>query len=224
MSGRQGIWNGVPKRPRRERAARRPTSWVRVSSRAHQHPDVAELPSDTARWAWVCTLLEAKQLPEPGSFRSEDHLRRAIGWRLARSLPSLYEAGLLEPDSDGSGLGRVEVHNWSRWQTDRRSDATHADRQKRYREREKAKRDASRDGVTLEGGVTTSDGGPPTSREATVTPPLRAAVTVSRQDVLSERRTLAQAIRDAKDPSLKGRYQNTFQKLYGHLYERGVAA
>jgi hypothetical protein len=49
-------------------------------------------------------------------------------------------------------------------------------------------------------------------------------VTVSRGDVLSERRTLAQAIRDAKDPSLKGRYQNTFQKLYGHLYERGVAA
>jgi hypothetical protein len=135
----------------------------------------------------------------------------------------LYAAGLLEPDLDGSRLGRVEVHNWSRWQTDGRSDATHADRQKRYRDREKAKRDASRDGVTPGGSVTTSDGGPPTSRETTVTPPLRAAVTVSREEGFG-RRELARYVREAPNEADRNRYRRIFDKTYGHLYDGGVAA
>jgi hypothetical protein len=225
VSGTQGLWH-KPRRERGRRTQRRPTAWIRVSVEAVDHPDIAEL-SDAAFRCLITVWSRAKRQPEPGVFRSEEQLLRAIGWRLARCLPALYAASLLVREGEASRhearSGRVEVENWSRWQSDGRQDRTHADRQMRYRERERAKRDASRDGVTGDGGVTTSDGGPPTPvGSAAVTPPAGAAdvtLTAGSED-LATRRALARVIRDAKREDHRRRWRTRFDRLYGHLYGR----
>jgi hypothetical protein len=225
MSRLQGMFNDPA--PRRQRAprSRRPTGYVRVSVSIADHPDLTGMPSDAGRWAFVVVLTKARLQPELGVFRSEQHLRNLLGWRLARQVPYLFAAGLLEHSADESRSGAVEVHNWSRWQSQVHGDSTHAERSRRYRERERAKSDASRDGVTEKAPRDARDGGPPLTGvyASRVTPPLRAAVTATREDALSERRTLAQAIRDAKEPSLKRRYESTFQRLFGHLYSEAAA-
>jgi hypothetical protein len=156
---------------------RRPTAYVRLSARLPVHPDLTGLPSDSARWCWVVILCEAKLQPEPGVFRSLAHLRSVVGWRLARTLPALFAAGLLERPGTGSSDGPVEVHNWSRWQSLSRPDLTQADRSRRYRQRQKAKRHGSVTGVTAQLPVTTVTGDPPLQgyRNALVTGPVGAA-------------------------------------------------
>jgi len=227
MSRPQGIWNGEPKRQRPPRSPRRPSQWIRISSQMHEHPDITGLRSDTTRWAWLVVLCEAKAQPEPGEFRSEEHLRQALGWRLSRSIPALVAAGLLERVVIDARTTRVKVHNWSRWQSAAGLDRTAAERQQRHREREKAAVTALRNGVTPEDVSRVTNGGPPLQGldNAPVTRPTgEAAVTVQREDEsgdpLAQRRRLARAIREASHPSLKRRYETSFLKLYGHLYAR----
>jgi hypothetical protein len=190
----------------------------------HRHADILQLPSDTARWAWLAVLLEAKVQPEPGAFRSEAHLRQAIGWRLARCLPTLFAAGLLEQSEIGSRSGRVEVHNWSRWQSESTPDMTHPARQKAYREREKAKKEVPGTAVPQQSRGTASDGDPSIEGYAAVTPPFEGtAVTLPEKDRVG-RRELARIVREAPNEALRHRYRRVFDKTYGHLYQRGVAA
>lgn len=209
----QGMLN-EPRKHGRQPRVRRPTGYVRVSVSIADHPDLTGMPSDAGRWAFIVVLTKARLQPELGVFRSEQHLRNLLGWRLARQVPYLFAAGLLEHSSDESRSGAVEVHNWSRWQSQVHGDSTHAERSRRYRERERAKSDASRDGGTGEVPGDARDGGPPLTGvyASHVTPHVDdAAVTVTREEALSARRSLAQAIRDATEPSLKRRYQEKFQ-------------
>jgi len=222
----QGLWHDIPGSERRPRTprSRKPTTWIRISSRMHEHPDIVGLRSDTTRWAWLVVLLAAKNQPEPGSFRSEEQLRNAVGWRLARSLPALFRAGLLEREPMDESTTRVNVHSWSRWQSTSGIDRTNAERQRRYRERERARSNGVTPGVTAGGGGTVTNGGPPTSRDVNTSPVTapssgEAPVTVTEEEGLRARRELAAAIRTAT-PDLQRRFRATFDRTYGHLYRR----
>lgn len=127
--------------------------WLRLHYHAPKSPKVMALPSDAARWAWIVALCEAKQQTREGGWASEAHLRSVLG-RHARHLPALIEARLVVQMDDG----RMLIRDWTEWQSDYRSDPTHAERQRRYRERATSQEDVS---------VTS----PPTRRTDRRTPP-----------------------------------------------------
>ena len=123
--------------------------WLRLHYHAPKSPKVMALPSDAARWAWIVALCEAKQQTREGEWASEAHLRAVLG-RHAKHLQALIEARLVVRMKDG----RMLINSWNEWQTDFRHDPTHAERQRRYRER-----------VTSSADVTvTSPHDPPTDR------------------------------------------------------------
>jgi hypothetical protein len=226
MSRPQGLFHDVPGKGRRARSARvgRPTSWIRVSTRIAHHPDIVKLPSNDARWAYIVLLTAAKEQPEPGEFRDQQTIGHVLGRGLRQCLTALLDRSLVLATEEGGYV----LPNWQRWQTPNRVDATHADRQRAYREREKAKSDARHASVTAEKSVTSSDGGPPKGITSPSRGPLDgAAMTGQREDQsgdpLAQRRRLARAIREASHPSLKRRYETSFLKLYGHLYAREAA-
>jgi hypothetical protein len=222
MSRPQGLFHDVPGYERRTRAARigRPTSWIRVSTRISHHPDIVKLPSNDARWAYIVLLTAAKEQPEAGEFRDNQTIGHVLGRGLRQCLPALLEAGLVLATTEGGYV----LPNWQRWQTPNRVDATHADRQRAYRERERAKRDARHVTVTDSESVTSSDGGPPIGDYVTVTRPLDGTAMTEHSeeqvDLLAARRILAKTIREAPMDSWKRRYVERFEKLYGHLYGR----
>lgn len=111
-----------------------------VSLHMWHHPKVLDLPSDSARWAWLVTLSVAK--PLGGSFANDAQLKALLGPRF-KFVKAFREAGLLDD---------LDVHDWDGNQKD--PDSSARDRARRYRER---KRDASRDGerdASRDGGVT----------------------------------------------------------------------
>lgn len=69
--------------------------WVAVEASIRVNHKVVALPSDSARWGWICLLGEAKQQRPAGAFRSLAHLREAAG-RFARFIPEYQKQGLLE--------------------------------------------------------------------------------------------------------------------------------
>jgi hypothetical protein len=216
VSRPQGLFHDVPGHGRRTRAARigRPTSWIRVSTRIAHHPDLVRLPSNDARWAYIVLLTAAKEQPEPGEYRDQQTIGHVLGRGLRQCLPALLDTGLVLATTEGGYV----LPNWQRWQTPNRVDGTHANRQRAYREREKAKSDARHSGVTLEKSVTPSDGGPPIGDYATVTRPSgEAAMTV--QTSIETRRVLAKAIRDAR-PDHRSLFLATFEKQYAETYPR----
>lgn len=243
MNREQGLWNAASKSPARGARAHRPTAWLRISTRMDEHPDIAFL-SDAAFRCWVTVLCKAKLQPEPGVFRSEEHLCQLVGWRLARSLPALWDTGLL----DRQASGPLAVHNWRRWQSDGSPDLTHAERQRRYRESQANRIETTsrqhRDDIEIssesapddietalvERGnvdvtavpqpsrVTPSDGDPYIEGSDTVTPPRGAAVTGTQEEGFDRRRDLAAIIRNAPNDAMRNRYRRIFDKTYGHLY------
>lgn len=86
-------------------------SWITVDTKLGNHPKMAALPSDAARYGWVMTLLEAKEQRHQGTFASENHYRLVMG-RHGRFLPDYIKAGLIDKDEDGS----VHVHDWKQHQ------------------------------------------------------------------------------------------------------------
>lgn len=115
-----------------------PRDWLRLSTRAYTHPKVVALPSDAARWAWIASLSVAKVQTPEGTFASEPHATECLG-RHARHLAALLAAGLLERHEDG----RITVHDWPEWQTDRDARYREAHRDElaqRERERRRVRR------------------------------------------------------------------------------------
>lgn len=101
--------------------------WVAIEAAIRVNHKLVALPSDSARWGWVCLLGEAKQQRPAGTFRSLAHLREAAG-RFARFIPDYQKQHLLEtagalcercekrwpsiPD------GVVVIHDWALHQRD----------------------------------------------------------------------------------------------------------
>ncbi len=86
-------------------------SWITVDTKLGNHPKMAALPSDAARYGWILTLLEAKEQRTPGTFASEKHYRHVMP-RHGRFLPDYIKAGLIDLDDDGT----LHVHDWQRHQ------------------------------------------------------------------------------------------------------------
>lgn len=86
-------------------------SWITVDTRLDDHPKMAALPSDTARWGWVVTLCEAKEQRKPGTFADERHYRHVMA-RHGKFLPNYIKAGLLDKAEDGT----LQVHDWKKHQ------------------------------------------------------------------------------------------------------------
>lgn len=86
-------------------------SWITVDTKLPDHPKMAALPSDAARWGWICTLLEAKEQRTPGAFANERHFRHVMV-RHGRFLTDYLKVGLMDKDEDGT----LHVHDWKRHQ------------------------------------------------------------------------------------------------------------
>ena len=86
-------------------------SWITVDTKLPDHPKMAALPSDAARWGWLCTLLEAKEQRTAGTFANERHYRHVMA-RHGRFLSDYLKVGLMDKDEDGT----LHVHDWKRHQ------------------------------------------------------------------------------------------------------------
>lgn len=101
--------------------------WVAVEAAIRVNHKLVALPSDSARWGWVCILGEAKQQRPAGAFHSLAHLREAAG-RFARFIPDYQRAHLLETAPDlcdrcakkwpKADAGTLVVHDWHVHQVD----------------------------------------------------------------------------------------------------------
>lgn len=87
--------------------------WFRCDARIGKDPRVAKLRSDSARWAFVLTMGEAKVQRPQGAFPSADHLAAALGSH-GRYVSDLLSVGLLRTLDDGS----VVLPRWVEWQSD----------------------------------------------------------------------------------------------------------
>lgn len=111
--------------------------WIKLDALLHRNPKVGRL-TDAAFRAYIVSLCEAKLCQSEGEWPSRDHYTFAVGPKVARHLDALIAAHLLEIDADGW----VRVHDWSDWQP---KDPTSAERSRRYRDKKRGERDATRD-------------------------------------------------------------------------------
>lgn len=86
-------------------------SWITVDTKLGNHPKMAALPNDAARYGWILTLLEAKEQAKAGTFATAKHYRLVMG-RHGRFLEDYIKARLIDKDEDGS----LHVHDWRRHQ------------------------------------------------------------------------------------------------------------
>lgn len=87
------------------------TTWITVDVKLPDHPKMAALPNDAARWGWLVTLTKAKEQRTAGTFASEKHYRLVMG-RHGRFLKDYLAAKLIDKGKDGS----LHVHDWARHQ------------------------------------------------------------------------------------------------------------
>jgi hypothetical protein len=128
--------------------------WLRLDDGFAMHPKIAAL-SDRDYRAWTKVLLYCARYRTQGDV--PDHAFREIGIN-AQSRRKFIAVGLLDLDADGI----TSIHDWADFNP---PDPTNAERQKRWRERQKeAKRNAGRN--------TRSNAG---DRYDSVTEPLREA-------------------------------------------------
>lgn len=99
--------------------------FARVAQDLDDDPDIASLPSDAARYAWVLTILCGKKVG--GRWESRNHWAAAVGRNRMRHLQSLIDAGLLQEFATGTIRAKPEA--WRRWQVD----PTGIDRQRKHR-------------------------------------------------------------------------------------------
>lgn len=100
-------------------------AWLKFDEGMAHDDRVLALPSDKARWAWVCILLGAKSLRPAGQYSSLAQLRSKCGATAASQVPHLVKVGLIAVEN-----GEVfTIPNWKRWQVD----ATVGERQARFR-------------------------------------------------------------------------------------------
>lgn len=86
-------------------------SWITVDTDLPDHPKMAALPSDGARYGWLIVLCKAKQQRKPGTFANANHFRHVMG-RHGRFLEDYQKAGLMDIDETET----LHVHDWKRHQ------------------------------------------------------------------------------------------------------------
>lgn len=96
-----------------DKAKRPAQKSVLIEARMHRNHKIAALPTHTARWAFMVLLLEAKWQRPEGQFKSLAHLKACVGPDLARYVPAMKEAGLLDVNE-----GTISIHDWSDYQSD----------------------------------------------------------------------------------------------------------
>lgn len=94
-------------------------SWIAVDTELPDHDKMSKLPSDSARWGWICVLAKAKKQRVPGTFADSQHFRHVMG-RHGKFLPDYLKAGLIDyaPDDerDPDKPRLLRVHDWKRHQ------------------------------------------------------------------------------------------------------------
>lgn len=139
-------------------------AWLRVDDGMAEHRKILALPRKD-RWTWLELLLYVARQNNGG------HVPEAIcdvlRWVTPAFIQQCVDAGLLDEDKRGYAIHDWEVYN--------PKDPQHADRQRRYRDRQRdgksdGDRDASRDGVSDAPRDGESDG----ARDENETPPARA--------------------------------------------------
>ena len=86
-------------------------SWITVDTDLPDHPKMAALQNDNARYGWLVVLCKAKQQRKAGTFANANHFRHVMG-RHARFLEGYRKVGLLDIDETGT----IHVHDWQRHQ------------------------------------------------------------------------------------------------------------
>jgi len=123
--------------------------WIKLKVGLRRSDKIASLPSDAARWGWVCVLIEAKVQRRMGVFASRHHLRTVIS-PLGRFINAWITAGLLHEwptdcrcagHYDDVEDGELIVHDFRQEQRD----PTASDRQATWRAN--ADRNGVRNGV-----------------------------------------------------------------------------
>src|SRR5688500_19324811 len=84
--------------------------WITLDCHLPDHPKMAELPSDAARYGWIVVLTQAKLQRKPGQFANLRHFKEVMG-RHARHLHAFEAAGLMDRAGDA-----LVVHDWQRHQ------------------------------------------------------------------------------------------------------------
>lgn len=113
----------------------RPAPWFRVDVGSPRHRKVTGLTTDGTRWTWLTVLAEGKLQNPQGQWESYQHFRGCLCGKPPTQLLQLFNSGLL----DNQESHTVEVHNWSRFQSE--PPRSGAERQRLYRRR-KALRDS----------------------------------------------------------------------------------
>jgi len=100
-------------------------AWLKFDEGMAHDDRVLALPTDKARWAWVCILLGAKSLRPAGQYSSLAQLRSKVGVMAASQVPHLVKVGLITIENGDVFV----IPNWKRWQVD----PTVGERQARFR-------------------------------------------------------------------------------------------
>jgi hypothetical protein len=85
--------------------------WFTVDCDLPDHPKMAALPTDAARWGWIVVLARAKRQRQQGTFANAGHFKAVMG-KYATYLPAYIEARLMDELPDTT----LAVHDWDRHQ------------------------------------------------------------------------------------------------------------
>ena len=98
--------------------------WFKCDARFHKDPKILALPTDTARYAFLMLIGEAKYLRSGGVFESLNHLHACIPEAYHSSIDALLKSGLLARRGK-----KIRIKAWESWQVD----PTSAERSRRSR-------------------------------------------------------------------------------------------
>lgn len=100
--------------------------WFKCDARFHKDPKILKLPNDTARFAFLMIIGEAKYVRSGGMFDDRQHLEACLPTQYHDSIDALIDAGLLVRRGK-----KIAIKAWSQWQVD----PTSAERSRRARQR-----------------------------------------------------------------------------------------
>lgn len=98
--------------------------WFKCDARFHKDPKILKLPNDTARFAFLMIIGEAKYVRSGGIFDDRQHLEACLPKEYHEAVDALLKAGLLVRKGK-----KIAIKAWSQWQVD----PTSAERSRRAR-------------------------------------------------------------------------------------------